>query len=54
MKIKKCTCGKELSSRDVKSIGKSDGVLYLNCKKCGTTLVILSKEVRLMVYGKAS
>jgi len=54
MTVKKCTCGKDLKTRDVTSLGIVDGVLYLNCKACKTTLVILSKQMKKLVYGEAA
>lgn len=54
MKLKTCTCGKHLKTRDVKLEGKCEGALYLTCKSCKSTFIILSKEMKIKIYGKAS
>lgn len=51
MKLKKCTCGKEQTTKNAKFIGKGDPtfgkkMLYFNCLSCNSTFVVLNKKDR--------
>lgn len=53
MRIRQCSCGKHLTTKDVVNEGQADGVLYLTCKYCKSTLAVLSKKVRALIRGVA-
>lgn len=44
MTIRKCTCGEVLTTKTCYSIGRKGELLYINCKKCESTLVVASKK----------
>lgn len=43
MKFKKCSCGKDLTSKTIRKIGRNELGIWVNCKHCDTTLLIVSK-----------
>lgn len=43
MKFKTCTCKRDLTSKDIRKIGRNDMGLWVNCNHCDTTLLIVSK-----------
>lgn len=62
MNLKKCTCGKMLTTKTIKSLGRhsmGDGspeMLYFNCNDCHSTLVLIDgnkSRAELITGGKA-
>lgn len=48
MTLKVCSCCKKiLTTKNVKSHGQVDGMLYITCLSCKSTAVLVSKVVRL-------
>lgn len=46
MNLKMCTCGNQLTTRNVKNHGQMEGALYVTCLQCKSTAVLLSQKVR--------
>lgn len=48
MTIRKCTCGKSVTTKNCKPLGKEDfngkTIFYFNCAHCNSTLVLVSKK----------
>lgn len=51
MKLKKCSCGIENTTKTAKKVGRDDLALYFNCV-CASTFVLLKKNWKKIVDTK--